>query len=184
MYIKRACICILLLSTCLCIAACAKEADDKPALGTDEKTTTIIPTSILRTVQKTELQESEKMSNTFESNLNNDYMKVTPEQLSFQRTSEGLTVYKDDDLNQYTFNKDEILVAYTDDEIFNDPTYKKNTPVVDADDAISRVKNFFEKTYEVDLSEYSVTNEIDDEYTTAEVVSKLKSYGLYSLSIL
>ena len=55
MYIKRACICILLLSTCLCIAACAKEADDKPALGTDEKTTTIIPTSILRTVQKTEL---------------------------------------------------------------------------------------------------------------------------------
>ena len=42
MYIKRACICILLLSTCLCIAACAKEADDKPALGTDEKTTTIV----------------------------------------------------------------------------------------------------------------------------------------------
>ena len=160
MYIKRACICILLLSTCLCIAACAKEADDKPALGTDEKTTTIIPTSILRTVQKTELQESEKMSNTFESNLNNDYMKVTPEQLSFQRTSEGLTVYKDDDLNQYTFNKDEILVAYTDDEIFNDPTYKKNTRVVDADDAVSRVKSFFEKTYELNLSEYSATNEM------------------------
>ena len=168
MYIKRACTCILLLSICLCIAACTKEAETKSVLCTDEKTTTIISTSILGTIQKSELQESEKMSDTFEPNLNNDYMKVTPEQLNFQRSSGDLTVYEDDDYNVYEFNKDEILVSYIDDKIFGDPTYKKNTPVVDADDAISRVKNFFEKTYEVDLSEYSVTNEIDDEFTTGD----------------
>ena len=64
------------------------------------------------------------------------------------------------EIKRYLLNKDEILVAYTDDEIFNDPTYKKNTRVVDADDAVSRVKSFFEKTYELNLSEYSATNEM------------------------